>query len=290
MTPLEFNKTGTQAQLEIFETYFESLNQQIRIPQTDTDYADRVASLDEKMSIFKDFGNAVFSNNVFDLPSQFSGSGATSAATLPANTTAATLNYTIQGVTTTQLTTNVVSVFQNNVLLPDTAYNIVGTTLTYLAQPVAGQTIVVNLTPKEFYKLGTVIYQAGALNTQELERVDRSDLYHLLSSNLTKPTSTYPIYIYENNKIVVYPTTIQSGISVAYIRKPLNPIWGFSINNATNAYTFTASASQNFELHPAEQTELILKILLYSGIVINDPTIIQAAASQIQQENQNQKS
>ena len=26
MTPVEFNKTGTQAQLEIFETYFDSLN------------------------------------------------------------------------------------------------------------------------------------------------------------------------------------------------------------------------------------------------------------------------
>ena len=58
MTPVEFNKTGTQAQLEIFETYFESLNQQIRIPQTDTDYADRVVNLDEKISIFKEFTNA----------------------------------------------------------------------------------------------------------------------------------------------------------------------------------------------------------------------------------------
>ncbi len=45
MTPLEFNKIGAQVQLEIFERYFEDLNQQIRIPQTDTDYADRVCRL-----------------------------------------------------------------------------------------------------------------------------------------------------------------------------------------------------------------------------------------------------
>jgi hypothetical protein len=87
MTPVEFNKTGTQAQLEIFETYFESLNQQIRIPQTDTDYADRVVNLDEKISIFKEFGNAtsISSSNVFNLPQQFSGSipiiGATTVVT-----------------------------------------------------------------------------------------------------------------------------------------------------------------------------------------------------------------
>ena len=68
MTPVEFNKTGQQVQLEIFETYFDSLNQQIRIPQTDTDYADRVASLDEKISIFKEFGNTTYIAPYFTLP------------------------------------------------------------------------------------------------------------------------------------------------------------------------------------------------------------------------------
>ena len=56
MTPTEFNSIGTQVQLEIFEKYFEDLNQQIRVPQTDTDYADRVANLDEKIAEFKTFG------------------------------------------------------------------------------------------------------------------------------------------------------------------------------------------------------------------------------------------
>ena len=68
MTPVEFNKIGTQVQLEIFETYFESLNQQIRIPQTDTDYADRDYSLDEKISIFKRVGNTTYVNGSFSLP------------------------------------------------------------------------------------------------------------------------------------------------------------------------------------------------------------------------------
>ena len=48
MTPEEFNRIGTQVQLEIFEKYFEDLNQLTRSPQTDTDYADRVAYLEEK--------------------------------------------------------------------------------------------------------------------------------------------------------------------------------------------------------------------------------------------------
>ena len=56
MTPKEFNNIGNQVQLEIFEKYFEDLNQQIRVPQADADYSDRVNNLDEKISIFKTFG------------------------------------------------------------------------------------------------------------------------------------------------------------------------------------------------------------------------------------------
>jgi hypothetical protein len=53
MTPDEFNKIGQQVQLEIFEKYFEDLNQIVRAPQTDADYADRLSYLEEKLSVFE---------------------------------------------------------------------------------------------------------------------------------------------------------------------------------------------------------------------------------------------
>ena len=53
LTPAEFNKVGGQVQLEIFEKYFEDLNQQLRVPQADADYSDRIMNLDEKLAIFK---------------------------------------------------------------------------------------------------------------------------------------------------------------------------------------------------------------------------------------------
>jgi len=56
MTPDEFNKTATQVQLDIFEQYFEDLNQQLRVPQSDYDYSDRQMSIDEKISPFKTEG------------------------------------------------------------------------------------------------------------------------------------------------------------------------------------------------------------------------------------------
>ena len=290
MTPVEFNKTGAQAQLEIFETYFESLNQQIRVPQTDKDYANRVINLDEKLSIFKEFGNAVSvsTSNVFNLPQQFSGSGPIATTTLPAATTAATTQYVIQTATADQINNGVVEVFQAGVLLSDAAYSVSNTTITFFSQPLVGEPLVVNIYPKEFYRLGDLFYTAGTLPTQELERVGRSELYHLLSSNLTRPTTTYPIYTYQQNQVAVYPTSITNGVSVAYIRKPIAPVWNFTLG-INSSYIYNTTTSFDFELHPAEQTELILKILLYAGVVIKSPEIVQVAASQIQQENINQQ-
>jgi len=298
MTPVEFNKIGAQSQLEIFETYFDSLNQQLRVPQANTDYADRVVNLDEKISIFKEIGNAtsISSSNVFTLPQQFSGTSSVLNMVTAPTQTAAQTQYVMgnngSGVTISadQANNGVIQVFQNGILVADSLYSVSGKNINYYSNPTtAGQTILVNYYPKEFYRLGQVLYQVGALPTEELQRVDRGELYHLLSSNLTKPTTTNPIYTYENNQITVYPTSINSGVSVSYIRKPIPPVWNFN-TGGSNQYLYEASKSFDFELHPAEQTELILKILLYAGVVVKNPEVIQVAASQIQQENINQKS
>ena len=174
---------------------------------------------------------------MFNIPSQFSGSGKQQTTTFtPANTTAATLSYTINGITAAQIADGVTNVFVNEVLnYQSLTYSISGTVLTFASQPIAGNPILLDVYPKEFYRLGSVIYTAG-LKQQELERVSRSELYHLNASNLTKPSTTYPIYLYENNKLNVFPTSIVSGVSVNYIRKPLNPFWSFTAG--TGAYVY----------------------------------------------------
>jgi len=280
MTPVEFNKIGTQVQLEIFERYFEDLNQQIRVPQTDTDYADRVVNLDEKISIFKTIGNTTYANGAFSLPAESGSSQASFTTVTEVNIQA----YPITTITANQLASGTTTVYLDGVA--STAYSINGTTLTLNSAPAAGIDIFVVTTQDDFYRLGTVIYSAGALPTQELERIDRGDLYHLLSSKLTAPTTTYPVYVYERQKLFVYPQTIQSGIEATYIRKPMDPVWNFTLSG--NAYVYNPDTSINFELHDAEQTEIVLKVLLYAGVVVKDPTIIQVAAQQVAQEQQNQ--
>ena len=41
ITPDEFNKVGNQVQLGIFEKYMSDLNQQLRIPENDSEYANQ---------------------------------------------------------------------------------------------------------------------------------------------------------------------------------------------------------------------------------------------------------
>jgi hypothetical protein len=157
ITPDEFNKTGTQVQLEIFEKYFEDLNQNLRVRQDETEYADRVKNVDDKISIFKTQGNCVWdgANKLFT-------------------------------------------------------------------------------TPSDTHRIGTVIYK----DSIEVERVQRNDLLYLKLSPLTKPSSSFPVYSYEdklttitNPKIYVEPNSIQSDISVTYIRKPNNVRFGYTIGS-----------------------------------------------------------
>jgi hypothetical protein len=212
LTPDEFNKIATQVQLEIFNQYFEDLNQLLRVPGNDTEYSDRVRNLEEKISIFQTSGQCTYSSGFFNIP------------------------------TTTA--------------------------------------------PVEFYKLGTVIYKSD----KEITRVQSNELLELNLSPITKPSTYFPVYKYQGYKIFVYPTSIISDVSCTFIRKPFDPKWNFTTTPPNYQYVYDSGTSQNFELHSIEQTDIIIRILMYTGIVINDPLIIQSAAQQAQVENINSKS
>jgi hypothetical protein len=231
ITPDEFNRTATQVQLDIFEQYFDDLNQQLRVPQTDYDYSDRQMSIDEKISPFKTEGNCAYSAGKFNLPS--------------------------------------VDIDGNTVL-----YNGV--------EPVVS-------TQVAFYRLGTVVYSPSIGFPTEIQMLQRNDFYNIQKSPLTASTKEFPTFLYENNKLIIRPVTITSGISASFLRKPKNVVWGFT-TGSVGQYLYNSLTSTNFELNVSEQVNVILRVLLYSGVIVKDPQIVQVAASEIQQNEINKKS
>jgi hypothetical protein len=284
MTPDEFNKIATQVQLEIFEDYFNNLNQQLRVPDNDSEYADRIKNLDEQLAVFKTIGNCTYVGN--------------SEWSLPTSSGMAVYSYsftTVNGqseyplgnqLNQATIQNGLMKVYFGGVLQNPSAYSTANNNIILNSIPTTAFSVLVTVTANDFYRLGTVIYD----DTIEMQRVQRNNLLYINKSPLTKPTKKYPLYIYEEEKLYVYPNTITTGVTASFVRKPKDVIWNFTATAPYYTYSYSPNTSQQFELMVSEQTNVITKILLYSGVVIKDPQIIQVAAQQIQNENINSKS
>jgi len=218
MTPDEFNKVATQVQLNIFEKYEDDLNQQYRMSQNDTEYANRVKNIEENIQFFQRTGTTTGTNPFILAP----------------------------GTTT-----------YNGVAVTDVVY-----------------------------RVGSVFYKSTELSQYS----QRNEITQLLLSPLTQPTTSFPIYLYENNKLYVYPTTIitPADITFSYLKTPADVVWGYGVGNL-GQFEYNAGSSINFELNISEQSNVITRVLAYAGVIINDPTIIQVASQEIATEEQNSK-
>ena len=283
LTPDEFNKIATQVQLEIFETYFETLNQQMRVPQNESEYGDRYKTVQEKLDIFKVLGTGTYTavasgEDYFTTPiTSGVASGTQTFATVNGQTA-----YTLTTITQAQVETSTIVVKLNNV--DYASYNITGGIFNLTAGAIAaGSTLVITLYPENFYKLGTILYKTD----KEVQPIQRNELAQMNMSTITKPSEYFPVYLYENGNVIIYPQTIISNISMSYLRKPDDVVWNFS--SATGYYVYDSTTSVDFELDISEQTIVILEILKYAGVTIKDPMIVQAASQELAANEINEK-
>ena len=79
-----------------------------------------------------------------------------------------------------------------------------------------------------------------------------------------------------------------SPIVFRWWKVPTKPNWGYVVINDKPLYN--SNSSINFELHPAEESELVYRILAFAGIAIEKPQLTQVAAGleqvKVQQEKQ----
>ena len=146
------------------------------------------------------------------------------------------------------------------------------------------------------YRIGriSVNWESETLNTQpEYMTLQEVTTYNL--SPLTRPSKKRPIYYRYLHldgrkfiKIAPNPVMDVDQVQVFYTRKPTQPNWNYITVNQKALYNSTNSV--DFELHASEETELVNKILKFSGISMQKQDITQAGAglesTQVSQEKQ----
>ena len=140
----------------------------------------------------------------------------------------------------------------------------------------------------DLYKLGSV-HTTHPTNDQkiEIEQVNNNEWYYMQSAPLTRPTLARPVYVNRQDGLNIYPDTIEF-IDISYIRQPVVVEWAYVVVNDKALYNDFISV--DFELHAADETELVYKILKLAGVNLKNPEVVQAGQtleqSQIQQEKQ----
>ena len=120
------------------------------------------------------------------------------------------------------------------------------------------------------------------------------DYNKIIRSRLTAPTYQNPLALSISSQGVssdtffrIYP--LPTSLRVNCILTPAEARWSFTVGSL-GQYLFNQTASQDFLLDISEQSNIIIGILKYAGVVINDPTIIDVAGQEAAQVQANEKS
>lgn len=312
LTPDEFNKVAAQAQLEIFEDFFEQYNQYIRMPKTDVEFASRMDHIHEEFQVFEEY--------------TFSSAYASQEYTQPTNLhrfgsvfwTLGTNSPEIQIVSEKEYAQQKLS----PLLQPSNNFPIA----TYKKDKIKVYPFAASGVPKDVdwsyirkpadvrwgYYTGSLgqfvydstVYGADLLNngatlsnfttplatgtigtyTPTFTTTNATPGSFAISANVTSPTAVTITITDPGSGFIVGDTiTIDNGQLGGSSTGPVITLVASDFNSGSTY------GSVNFEISSMQQTEVILEILKYAGIVIRDPQVIQAAQQELMQEEANQK-
>ena len=324
LTPYEFNNVANQVQLEVFEKFFEDYNQYIRMPKTNVEFASRMDHIMEEFQLFEKTEFADNStpptSNVYDQPAdlhKFGSSTWNKGRNSPPIEIVSNRDYNqLKLSPLTQPTNNFpVAKYQQDKLTvfpSPTAFANTDVTFNYIRKP--------SIVRWGYYTggLGQFIYDPTVFVADLLN--NGGSLLSSISPNLDVAAPTLALAEYDNAStgVTVVSTgggtglkvkmavTLASGITTLFVSDPGT---GYSIGDtitfasatfggavdavctlaAGNFNSGSTYGSTDFEISDSQQTEVVLEILKYSGIIIRDPQIIQAASQELAQEEVNSK-
>ncbi len=307
VTPQEFNLFANQAQMDIFEQYFYDLNQFSRLKGNNTEYADMVTILEEKINIFKKLNEAVTITNQFGdgtLPSDVYRLGTLSRLALT------NVEGSVQSIIEL-VTENDYIKFNRSPLAKPTIKRPIYTRTSSTGVKIRPSNTDPSKSAAPYFVVGGFTITSGSPNIIVDSSLSSAIYYNfievgqeVIQSNI--PGNTFVGSITTNGNAVTIGLVDSSGSSVNasgsgsplqvtfasddikcnYVQKPTSVSWNYTEINGVAMYN--SANSVDFELHASEETELVFKILQLAGIAIESMDLYQVAAQEevrnIQQE------
>lgn len=147
--------------------------------------------------------------------------------------------------------------------------------------------------PSNLYKLINITYKGKIVQGVPTSKFDMLTL-----SNLTAPSITYPIYKRNGTSLFVRPLSIyytgatpqgtEPPLKCNYVRKPIDPVWGYVTLNSDPVYN--PDSSTNFEIPSSDEALLVIKICKLAGLSIRENDVVQATTAMEGMEYQKQNS
>jgi hypothetical protein len=291
LSPSDFNLFAKQAQLEIYEEYFSGYNDKINqenVRTSGTGYANTRRQIEEVIEGFSSTNFLYnFSGNIFFSPSLTTTGDqyfminkvlcyptildtGTNTSVVANQLVDSTALFTTLGIsagdivvnTTTNATARVVSVSSNTVIILTAN--------------------IFTVTPRNYAIIDSSLFK-------EADKVTLSKISMLLNSNLTSPSTLFPAFTQEGDKLSVYPTSLATTgqVQAQYFRLPKDPKWTY-ITLASGEPVFDQSQPdyQDFELAYEDEYKLVAKILEYAGMSIRETEVVQFGMTQEQMQQQ----
>ena len=293
LTPDEFNKLAVQVQLEIFEKFFEDYNQFLRMPKTDVEFASRMDHTMEEFQVFEKTGPSITipstsqqTNNVYNQPSDLHRFG---SATFNKGLNSPSIEI-LSNRDYNQIKLSPLTQPTNN--FPVAKYQQDKLTVFPSAAPYASSDITFNYIRKPsdvrwgyvLGSLGQYIYDPTVFETSNAVisvNVVGTGTVTLSSTNTSLIVQAGSFSGFNVGDTLTIPT---NAFGSNYPTSPI--VITLASNNLMGA---TGQGSLQFEISESQQIDSVLGILKYAGIIIKDPTIIQAAGGLQNLEEQNAK-
>ena len=112
----------------------------------------------------------------------------------------------------------------------------------------------------------TTTNSIDSLNTIQI--VEDDNINYILRSNLSAPSTLYPVAVRTSKGFEVFPTTIQANVKAKYYKEPSSPRWGYQASGTD--YIYNSNLSTQFELPESCHNDIIIKILKYIGVSLRD--------------------